>query len=189
MGINTCIHYGEYACLSSIDPQFSISKLMYITPQIAKFMWPTLDPPGSCRPRWAPCLFPWALLSGTDLSGSGIDSPLIFSCAGRIKCNYSPMPYQWRFSNTIVDVGHGRVVLFKGASSHRERGISYTYTFDIWHVESSIYKPMPCLWVHGTKAYLAEIKDIREVLLHREITKDTHRTRIKYDLNLADYKT
>ena len=85
MGINTCIHYGEYACLSSIDPQFSISKLMYITPQIAKFMWPTLDPPGSCRPRWAPCLFPWALLSGTDLSGSGIDSPLIFSCAGRIK--------------------------------------------------------------------------------------------------------
>ena len=26
-----------------------------LTPQIAKFMGPTWGPPGSCRPRWAPC--------------------------------------------------------------------------------------------------------------------------------------
>ena len=35
------------------------------TPQIAKFMAPTWDPPGSCRPQMGPMLAPWILLSGT----------------------------------------------------------------------------------------------------------------------------
>ena len=32
--------------------------------QIAKFTWPTWDPPGSCRPHVGPILAPWTLLSG-----------------------------------------------------------------------------------------------------------------------------
>ena len=35
-----------------------------IAPQIAKFMGPTWDPPGSCRPQMGPMLAPWILLSG-----------------------------------------------------------------------------------------------------------------------------
>ena len=34
-------------------------------PQIAKFMGPTWDPPGSCRPQLGPMLAPLTLLSGT----------------------------------------------------------------------------------------------------------------------------
>ena len=36
----------------------------YDTSQIAKFMWPTWGPPGSCRPQMGPMLVPWTLLSG-----------------------------------------------------------------------------------------------------------------------------
>ena len=32
--------------------------------QIARFMWPTWSPPGSCRPHVGPMLTPWTLLSG-----------------------------------------------------------------------------------------------------------------------------
>ena len=32
--------------------------------QIARFMGPTWDPPGSCRPQMGPMLAPWTLLSG-----------------------------------------------------------------------------------------------------------------------------
>ena len=32
--------------------------------QIAKFMGPTWDPPGSCQPQMGPMLAPWTLLSG-----------------------------------------------------------------------------------------------------------------------------
>ena len=32
--------------------------------QIAKFMEPTWDPPGSCRPQMGSMLGPWTLLSG-----------------------------------------------------------------------------------------------------------------------------
>ena len=35
-----------------------------ITSQIAKFMWPTWVPHGSCRPQLGPILAPWTLLSG-----------------------------------------------------------------------------------------------------------------------------
>ena len=31
--------------------------------QIARFTWPTWDPPGSCRPQVGPTLAPWTLLS------------------------------------------------------------------------------------------------------------------------------
>ena len=35
-----------------------------ITTQIAKFMGPTLGPPGSCRRQMRPMLAPWTLISG-----------------------------------------------------------------------------------------------------------------------------
>ena len=35
-----------------------------VTTQITKFMRPTWDPPGSCRPQMGPMLAPWTLLSG-----------------------------------------------------------------------------------------------------------------------------
>ena len=35
------------------------------TPQIAKFMGPKWDPPGSCRSQMGPMLAQWTLLSGT----------------------------------------------------------------------------------------------------------------------------
>ena len=34
------------------------------TSQIARFVWPTWGPPGSCRPQVGPMLAPWTLLSG-----------------------------------------------------------------------------------------------------------------------------
>ena len=34
-----------------------------MTSQIARFMGPTWDPPGSCRPHMGPMLVPWTLLS------------------------------------------------------------------------------------------------------------------------------
>ena len=36
----------------------------WITTQIARFMWPTLGPPGSCRPQVGSMLAPWTLISG-----------------------------------------------------------------------------------------------------------------------------
>ena len=35
-----------------------------VTTQIARFVWPTWGPPGSCRPQVGPMLAPWTLLSG-----------------------------------------------------------------------------------------------------------------------------
>ena len=37
---------------------------IFKTTQIARFMGPTWDPPGSCRPQVGPMLTPWTLLSG-----------------------------------------------------------------------------------------------------------------------------
>ena len=40
-------------------------KVRYVmSTQIARFMWPTWGPPGSCRPQVGPLLAPWTLLSG-----------------------------------------------------------------------------------------------------------------------------
>ena len=41
----------------------------YIT-QIAKPMWPTWGPPGSCRPQMSPMLAPWTLLPGNVFNES-----------------------------------------------------------------------------------------------------------------------
>ena len=41
-----------------------------VTSQIAKFMGPRWDPPGSCRPLMGPILAPWTLLSGIPYSSS-----------------------------------------------------------------------------------------------------------------------
>ena len=38
--------------------------LLYWHAQIARFMRPTLSPPGTCRPQMGPMLDPWTLLSG-----------------------------------------------------------------------------------------------------------------------------
>ena len=38
---------------------------MIVTSQKTRFMGPTWDPPGSCRPQVGPMLVPWTLLSGT----------------------------------------------------------------------------------------------------------------------------
>ena len=35
------------------------------TPQIARSIWPTWGPPGSCRPQMGPMVAPWTLLAGT----------------------------------------------------------------------------------------------------------------------------
>ena len=35
-----------------------------ISYQIARFLWPTWGPPGSCRPQMGPMFAPWILLSG-----------------------------------------------------------------------------------------------------------------------------
>ena len=40
--------------------------------QIAKFMWPTWGPPGSCRPQMGPMLAPRTLLSGFLCFGVGV---------------------------------------------------------------------------------------------------------------------
>ena len=40
--------------------------------QIAKFMGPTWDPPGSCRPQMGPILATWTLLSGQILNSKWV---------------------------------------------------------------------------------------------------------------------
>ena len=47
--------------------------------QIARFIWPTWGPPGSCRPQMGPSLAPWTLLSG-----QAPDGPLV-----------GPMNFHW----------------------------------------------------------------------------------------------
>ena len=42
--------------------------------QITKFMGPTWDPPGFCRPQMGPMLAPWTLLSGYALGSITLQS-------------------------------------------------------------------------------------------------------------------
>ena len=42
----------------------AVKDFVHNVTQIAKFMWPTWGPPGSCRPQMGPMLDPWTLLSG-----------------------------------------------------------------------------------------------------------------------------
>ena len=48
----------------SIKHEFRVGNRYSCPAQIAKFMRPTWDPPGSCRPQMGPMLAPWALPSG-----------------------------------------------------------------------------------------------------------------------------
>ena len=43
-------------------PYDSATSYSQIITQIARFMWPTWGPPGSCRPQVGPMLAPWTLL-------------------------------------------------------------------------------------------------------------------------------
>ena len=43
-------------------PYDSATSYSQIITQIARFMWPTWGPPGSCRPQMGPMLAPWTLL-------------------------------------------------------------------------------------------------------------------------------
>ena len=56
--------------------------------QIARFMGPTWDPPGSCRPQVGPMLAPWTLLSGmfTELFVAHNVSDLTANC-GQLACS------------------------------------------------------------------------------------------------------
>ena len=65
--------------------------------QIAKFMGPTWDPPGSCRPQIGPMLAPWTLLSGivweyeTDkITGYYKPNQLLAPKCRIAKCNNMP---------------------------------------------------------------------------------------------------
>ena len=40
--------------------------------QIARFMWPTYGPPGSCRPQVSHMLATWTLLSGSPCNGGSM---------------------------------------------------------------------------------------------------------------------
>ena len=50
-------------------PHLFLSGVDKMRTEIAKFMGPTWDPPGSCRPQMCPMLAPWTLLLG-DLCAS-----------------------------------------------------------------------------------------------------------------------
>ena len=54
-----------YLAIIFLLSKHNIYPLREYLPQIAKFMGPTWDPPGSCRPPVGPMLAPWTLLSGT----------------------------------------------------------------------------------------------------------------------------
>ena len=60
--------------------------------QIAKFMWPTRGPPGSCRPQIGPMLAPWTLLSGECFIW-----PVIQLFVQQIVQAESNAPHDWPF--------------------------------------------------------------------------------------------
>ena len=63
-------------------------------PQVAKFMWPTWGPPGSCRPKVGPMLAPWTLLSGT-CTWSEVRAWMLCNYIPQLSVtsNYSFIPY------------------------------------------------------------------------------------------------
>ena len=48
---------------SHFDVQFFVKNCWHVRSRIARFMGPTWDPPGPCRPQMGPMLAPWTLLS------------------------------------------------------------------------------------------------------------------------------
>ena len=58
------LHYWETHYKLIRSKAFVVFQGPPVRAQIAKFMGPTWDPPGSCRPQVGPMLAPWSLLSG-----------------------------------------------------------------------------------------------------------------------------
>ena len=87
------------------------------TSQIAKFMWPTWGPPGSCWPTWGPSganrtqvgpmLAPWTLLSG-DLLQHGRDHSVYVSRQWEMVLHCNAISY-WLAAYTMIQ--HSRFKL------------------------------------------------------------------------------
>ena len=85
--------------------------LLELASQIAKFMGPTWDPPGSCRPQTGPMLATWTLLSGLFMCMISCDSSLILtqkksSCIISIRADSRLAPSQWETSLQSNAVSH-----------------------------------------------------------------------------------
>ena len=61
---------------------FGVVADLFYPSQIAKFMGPTWDPPGSCRHQMGPMLAPWTLLSGISLTFASL--PLRWWCPSAV---------------------------------------------------------------------------------------------------------
>ena len=75
-GYMACCARYMYICIAGVDMTYQSNvsygrkvkiETLYIVSQIARFMGPTLGPPGSCRPHMDPMLAPWTLLSGVGM--------------------------------------------------------------------------------------------------------------------------
>ena len=67
--IEPCIRWTikyPWTMIYAIRVVITYPALVTMTSQIAKLMWPTSGPPGSCRPQMGPILAPWTLLSDTS---------------------------------------------------------------------------------------------------------------------------
>ena len=60
---NNILHIGITGPVAFCGLIFLPRFLFFRATQIAKFMGPTWDPPGSCQPQMGPMLAPWTLLS------------------------------------------------------------------------------------------------------------------------------
>ena len=79
-----------------IKPDIANSdKFQSIIPQIAKFMGPTLGPPGSFRPQMGPKLAPWTLLSGTiSINSTSVWTVMLFGVE-MFCCHWYAQLYEW----------------------------------------------------------------------------------------------
>ena len=102
--------------------------IVHKSPQIAKFMGPTLGPPGSCRPQMGPMLAPLTLLSGTITANFKLTKKTLHNSPARARygvtivskqkcpCNNETILYrchpfhslQWRHNGRGVSNHHPR---------------------------------------------------------------------------------
>ena len=87
--------YQGYTNVEQVELWHGMHSRLWIYSQIAKFMGPTWDPPGSCRLQMGPMLVPWTLLSfsqigpthrGTFLYYTIYDDDSIFTSGDRPFC-------------------------------------------------------------------------------------------------------
>ena len=76
-------HVSEYAAICNVD-RCSVCFCVLILSQIARFIGPTLDPPGSCRPQMGPMLATWSLISGL-VSHTSLTFPELTMCEDEIQ--------------------------------------------------------------------------------------------------------